>query len=326
MAASRTSSTARRAWAALSLGTTLTISSAAAADPAPHVRATLTYTVATEAASCPDRGTFVDAVAARLGYDPFVTKGDRSVSVSLVRRGGSFVGRLGMGGTKEIDSKSCAELVDALAMAAALGLDPDAAFRPEPPKPAPPDPEPPKPAPPDPEPRKPAPIAPPPKAEARLWLGPVGALGDTPSATLGLALGGRIAYRSAALELEVASTLPSGVSIGSGGRGTAEGAVTSGLLAACAGFSFVAVCGTGQLGFLYARSLDVDAPRSALSAYAGLGARIALTHDVTERLFVRLALDGVVTVLRSDLRIDGRSLWETSPVVGRLGTFVGVRF
>lgn len=318
----------------MGLGAALTSAGSASAEPTPHVRATLAYTVAPEATSCPDRSTFVDAVAARLGYDPFVTKGERTVSVSLVRRGGAFVGRLGMGGTKEIDSKSCAELVDALAMAAALGLDPDAAFRPEPEKPEPQKPEPQEPEPRKPEPRKPEPERVPsrplaahsPKADLRMWLGPVGSLGDTPSATLGLALGGRIAYRGAALELEVASTLPSGVSIGSGGRGTAEGAVTSGLLAACARLSFVALCATGQLGFLYARSLDVDAPRSALSAYGGLGARVALTHDVTERLFVRLALDGTVTVLRSDLRIDGRSLWETSPVVGRLGAYVGVRF
>lgn len=334
MVASRTSSTVRGAGRTAGLVAVLAVARSASAEPTPHARAALTYELAPEASACPERQVFVDAVASRLGYDPFVAKGDRELTLRVVRRRDSFVGRLTMGGTKEVVSKSCAELVDSLAMAAALGLDPDAAFRPpDPPKPEP-RPEPPKPeprpAPPKPEPR-PDPPKPPPTAilprttEARLWLGPFGSVGETPSPTLGLTLGASLSRGPGALELEIGSTLPSAVSIGSGGRGTATGAVTSGLLAACVRLDWLGICATGQLGFLHARSSDVDSPKSELSPYAGAGVRASVTHDLSSRLFLRLALDGQVTVLRSDLRIDGLSVWTTSPAVARLGGFLGVR-
>jgi len=319
-------------WASAGLVVTFSglASSAGAAEP-DHARASLAYATSGDTEGCPAREAFVDAVASRLGYDPFAAGAGTKVTVTLTGRGGAFQGRLTMGGVKDLTSKSCAELVDALAVAAALGLDPDAAFRPkpEPPKPEPPKPAPP-PAPPKPPPAPPEPPPAPPKpapatSEVRLYAQPFLSLGETPSPTAGISLGGSLAMRAFQGEVELGATIPSSVTIGTGGRGTASGAVTSGLGAACLRVSALAFCATGQLGFLHASSSGVDVPRTALSLHAGAGARVAVAFDLGARLFVRAALDGQVSLARSDLRIDGRSVWETSPVLGRFGVALGVR-
>lgn len=316
----------------------------AGAQRSEHAHAVLDYRVAASAPGCPTREELGDAVAARLGYDPFDDGASRSatppqrVSVEVAFAKGTYTGKLVLGGTRALTSTNCRELVDSLAVAVALGLDPESALRP-PPTAAP---TASTVAPPAPSVSSPGPAMPPPAAStapptaqpaqpaspfaARTWLGPLASVGDTPSPTLGLGLGGEVQVLThLAFEGEVSSTLPSSVRIGRGGRGTGYGSVTQLVLAACIPFAPLSLCATGSAGFFYADAGDVDVARAELTSYGAVGLRASFRLALSSRLFLRAQLDGQAPIARTELRIDGASLWETSPVVGRLGLALGLR-
>jgi hypothetical protein len=315
----------------------------AAAQRSEHARAVLEYRVASSAPGCPTRDELADAVAARLGYDPFGDGPGRGadasqrVSVEVTFAKGTYTGKLLLGGTRSLTSTNCRELVDSLAVAVALGLDPESALRP--PATAPtaapttPPTTPPAPSVAPPAPTASTPAAPPASTGApsaplavRVWLGPLGAVGDTPSPTLGLGLGGELRVLAhLAFEAEASSTLPSSVSIGRGGRGTGYGSVSQLLVGACVPFEPLSLCATGSGGFFYADAGDVDVARAELTSYGAVGLRASFRLALSSRLFLRAQLDGQVPLARTELRIDGASLWETSPVVGRLGLALGLR-
>ncbi|MBX3209649.1 MAG: hypothetical protein KF764_31740 [Labilithrix sp.] len=112
---------------------------------------------------CPDRAAFVSAVLARTSR-PRLVEDERDgdavvVRVAIASAGAeSASGRLdlrepdGTEETRRVVSRTCAEVANALALVAAVMLDPDARTgpAPEPPPPEPPAPEPPPPAPPPP--------------------------------------------------------------------------------------------------------------------------------------------------------------------------------
>ncbi len=315
----------------------------AAAQRSEHARAVLDYRVASSAPGCPTRDELGDAVAARLGYDAFAegpAKGGaeappQRVSVEVTFAKGTYTGKLVLGGTRSLTSTNCRELVDSLAVAVALGLDPESALRapasasatataaPVPTNTAPAPSSAPRPT------SAPASTAPAPASAplaARVWLGPLGSVGDTPSPTLGLALGGELKVLAhLAFEAEASSTLPSSVRIGRGGRGTGYGSVSQLLVGACVPFEPLSVCATGSAGFLYADAGDVDVARQELGSYGAVGLRASLRLPLSTRLFLRAQLDGQLPLAKTELRIDGARLWETSPVVGRLGLALGLR-
>lgn len=313
----------------------------AGAQRSEHAHAVLDYRVASSAPGCPTRDELGDAVAARLGYDPFgdpprgADGAPQRVSVEVTFAKGTYTGKLVLGGTRSLTSTNCRELVDSLAVAVALGLDPESALRPpaSAPTAAPtvaPAPSVVLPAPtasPAPAPSvSAAPSGPSAPLAARVWLGPLGSVGDTPSPTLGLGLGGELqVLPHLAFEAEASSTLPSSVRIGRGGRGTAYGSVSQLLLAACFPFEPVSLCATGSGGFFYADAGDVDTARAELTSHGAVGLRASLRLALSPRLFLRAQLDGQVPLAHTELRIDGASLWETSPVVGRLGLALGLR-
>lgn len=315
----------------------------AAAQRSEHARAVLEYRVASSAPACPTRDELADAVAARLGYDPFGdgpgpgANAPQRVSVEVTFAKGTYTGKLVLGGTRSLTSTNCRELVDSLAVAVALGVDPESALRPPatsptaaptapattPPAPSVVPPAPAASAPPAPPAST---VAPPAPLAVRVWLGPLGSVGDTPSPTLGLGLGGELnVLAHLAFEAEASSTLPSSVSIGRGGRGTGYGSVSQLLVGACVPFEPLSLCATGSGGFFYADAGDVDVARPELTSYGAVGLRASFRLALSSRLFLRAQLDGQVPLARTELRIDGASLWETSPVVGRLGLALGLR-
>lgn len=344
MAVRNQSPLARRGLLSASLSATvlvvmLVVGLASAQQPE-HVRVTLDYTVAANASNCPTRDAFADAVASRLGYDPFVPSSARTVRVSVTFAKSSYAGTVLMGGSRSLSSPDCHELVDSLAVAVALGLDPDSALRPPPSAssalPARPPPSAttsvsasaPAPSPSSP-PSSPAPRSagsPPFERSVSVLGGPFGSLGDTPSPTLGLALGAEVALaKRLSLEAELSGTLPSSVRIGTGGRGTASAFVARALVGICLPVEALSFCATGSGGVLRAEATDVDVARSDLSSFGAAGLRASFRIALSSRVFVRAVLDGQVPLSRVDLRIDGASLWETAPVVGRLGLVLGAR-
>jgi hypothetical protein len=119
---------------------TAVFATAALVTLAPLARAerasvTLSYTSANSATSCPDENTFRGLVAARLGYDPFVSAGVRTLAVDLERRGSEIVGRLDLSAegnakavkrTLRIGVADCFELATSMALVVAVAVDPHA--------------------------------------------------------------------------------------------------------------------------------------------------------------------------------------------------------
>ena len=101
-------------------------------------QASLTYVLAEGAGDCPSRHGLLAAVAERLGYQPFVDKAEEEVRVQL-RAEGSFYSAdimlLGADGrpraerTVAASVAGCDQMIDALALAISLALDPDAIGR-----------------------------------------------------------------------------------------------------------------------------------------------------------------------------------------------------
>lgn len=321
------------------LAATALVGGSAIAESPSRARVVLVYEAPP---ACPPREAFVDAVASRLGYDPFVPVSPERVAV-VVRSSSKegFSGTMTMGGSRTIASSDCHQLVDSLAVAVALGIDPESAMRPaasEKPAPSPAPPAssgpppaassaPPPPPPPEPRPSPTETAAPRHRLEGRLALGPYGSLGETPSPTAGLLVAFElVALPRLAFEVEASASLPSSVRIGLGGRGAVDAALYGGLLAVCVPVPPLSFCGTGSLAAasLGAEGVDVARPETAL--YGALGLRASLRLYVSERFFFRVQLDGQAPLTRFDLRIDGASLWTTAPLVGRAGLLAGVAF
>lgn len=124
---------AMRQWSvAISIGAVIAIF-APPADARDEAQARLRYERSAAAAACVDESGMRDAVAARLGYDPFVADAAEGVAIALDRRGGQWQahivledGARAKKGARSLSSreKSCDELVSAVSLAVALAIDP----------------------------------------------------------------------------------------------------------------------------------------------------------------------------------------------------------
>jgi hypothetical protein len=124
----------RRSARTLVLATAAVATSATLAR-AEHASVTLSYTSANSATTCPDENTFRGLVAARLGYDPFVSAGTRTLAVAFERSGSEVVGRLDLSAdgdakpvkrTLRTSANDCFELATSLALVVAVAVDPNA--------------------------------------------------------------------------------------------------------------------------------------------------------------------------------------------------------
>ncbi|NOU28215.1 MAG: hypothetical protein HOO96_09960, partial [Polyangiaceae bacterium] len=95
--------------------------------------AKLTYVRGEGAAACADEASLRQAVAARLGYDPFRPVAENAVSVDVRRVGPRFVAHVKLidadskeRGDRELQSKSddCGDLTSTLALTISIALDP----------------------------------------------------------------------------------------------------------------------------------------------------------------------------------------------------------
>ena len=98
----------------------------------------LSYVRGQGAEQCPDEARVRQAVAARLGYDPFVAWAKTTVHAQIVREGSLLRGRLFLAdaenrarGSRELTAPAdrCDELVAALALAISIAVDPMQASR-----------------------------------------------------------------------------------------------------------------------------------------------------------------------------------------------------
>lgn len=287
------------------------------------------------ATTCPDGNALSDAVAARLGYEPFASDAGSHLFVRFRRDGpvlrGSVVMRDAGGvvtGERTLQSSGddCQELAAAVTLTVSILLDPRSGLGPRPPQ----------------LPRAPTPQETPnlserhdptataeaqaqvrhglshdatPRVRGRLVARAAGSIGLLPSAAIGVLAGagaeGRLWSADAELRVDAPETA------GSGGREVRASFVAAGIVP-CVRFGLARACGVVAAGAMRAEVTGTGpGPQSAFMMLIGPRAGASL------RLAQWVALDAHADVLYAPtvmtLRVDGNNVWSTSAVSGLLG-------
>jgi hypothetical protein len=284
---------------------------------------------------CPDEAAMRTLVAARLGYDPFVTEHvPRTVELRVRRHGAGLQGHVTITDGKSAPavremaspSEDCEGLVASLAVTIAVGIDP-LSLAPPPEKSAPPPPEPTSKSewPPDTE-EKPAPKAPPPPpaAQPELHAGPIVAIGAAPAPSLGVTIGAGPRWRSVSIGIEGRADFPASK------PGEFGGDVSSSLLllnvVPCLHLGPGRACVLASAGVLRSSGEGVSDPNQDTRFYASVGARGGVELPLGERFAIAAHADFNATLTRVTLSLDGREVWKTPPVSGTGGVDFVVHF
>jgi hypothetical protein len=311
---------------------------AAAAPPT----ARLVYSRAADADSCPDEGALRRAVAARVGYDPFFAWAQRTVVANIVRRNGAFVAAVDLvdergiaHGARELQAPGeCGELLDAVALAIAIAIDPQSLAGPTAAQPAAAD-EPPPPAPaslpvPTAPPERPAVPPPPmPAAAARAVgiepsVGAVASNGVAPSVALGVALGAALRWRSMSVAVEGRLDAPASTAAQGGGDVSSWLALAA--LVPCAYLGRLLACGLLQGGSMQASGNGVLNAQSRAAGWWAAGGRAGVLLPVAGEVILRPRVDVLADLSRATLVLNGRDAWSADPVAISLGLDVVLRF
>lgn len=303
-----------------------------------QARARLAYQVLPGAERCPGEAELRAAVGVRLGYDPFVPEASTEVAVRLEAHGRGIVGALEVRGPRpgqrEIASPEgdCREVVDSLATAIAIGLDPASLTRPvstPPPPPPPADPPAPIPAPviapPPPAPvPQPAPAPTKPHERVHPTFGAAGALllGElpAPAPAIDLSLGLRYRFFGAHLEGSFAT-----VTTEKGVGEVATSLLTVGVVP-CAHVSVLFGCVALRLGALRGEGRGVDAPERAAVGYGSAALRVGVHVPLYGPLFVRAYGELDAPLSRVGFELDRTEVWTTPTLAARFAVGAGLQF
>jgi hypothetical protein len=301
--------------------------------------------------TCPSEETLIADVAARLGYDPFRHDAARQIVVKIAMDGDALEAKVQLvdetrhvTGERVIPSAAgadCRELASSLAFAVSIALDPLAMVRPSAATATAPAPRPPLPvkAPAASEgatarPTPPAaptiaapsrPPAPPRRTPVHLRFGAGSALsvGAAPSLAVGFGAFVGVQWPRASLSLEGRLDVPASRVVRTG---TVEGSLILGALVPCVHLGPALGCAVLAAGGLRGTGSGVDRPRTDTTFFAAVGPRLALEYPVATPLAFRAWIDGLATVTRTSLSLDGAEAWRTPPVAGTLGAGLVVRF
>lgn len=272
-------------------------------------------------ADCPDEGQLVDAIAARLGYDPFRAEAPRRLEVTIEAQAAGYGARIeladaqgaSLGRRELLPLPRCAELLEPLALAIALALDP---LQLGPPAPIQPTPSP-----------SPEVVELPTEDLGRFYLSLAPLLAVAALPTVGP--GGRVELGMESerwgLGLEGRFLAPSSQAV-EGGEITAF--IMAAALSGCAQFGAAGACLVGTFGALRASSDRLLDERKASSAYATLGLRGRYLIEVAPPLSLGLTADVAATLTRIEL-VDSRTgaeFWATPVVQGILGVEARLSF
>ncbi|HTB77270.1 MAG TPA: hypothetical protein VK762_28695 [Polyangiaceae bacterium] len=326
--------------------------SAGRAAAAPTGR--LVYSRAPGAESCPDEAMLRRSVAARVGYDPFFPWAKRTVVANLARRSRDFVAIVSLvdeqgvaHGDRELrTSGDCAELLDAMALAIAIAIDPEILTRPAPSSPladgsepsgvahgvvgepvAPPAAVTPSvfvsPARPD----VPTSSQPPPATRPANFEATLGALvssGSAPDLAAGLSAGAQVRWRHVSVGVEGQVEAPASRSVQGGGDVSAWPVL--GAIVPCAYFGAFLACAVAQGGALRVSSGGVPDQRATWTALWQAGARAGVLIPVGEKVSLRVRSDLLVNLDRARLGLRGAPVWTAPSLDGSLGIDAVVRF
>ena len=328
----------------------LAAKSAVAGPPA----ARLVYSRAADAESCPDEEALRRAVAARVGYDAFFPWAKRTVVASVDRREGAFVASVDLvdergirhGGHELRAEGSCGDLLDAVALAVAIAIDPQlllaqqaapsppaATAAPTPPAPALPAPTPLGPPPATLAPPAPAPAPSPAPAPAQPApspvtlegsLGPTAALGFAPGVSMGGTVGVEARWSRFSLGLEGFTAARSSKPV------TADSSVTAwplvGALVPCVHVGPAFACALAESGALFASGEQVPGARSSSGTWVAFGARVGGELRLQETLSLRLRVDGLLDATQPSFWVGNTREWPAPLLAGSVGIDAVVRF
>jgi hypothetical protein len=298
----------------------------AGAEEPKHAQAALDYTVPDGVARCLDRDAFASAVATRLGYDPFVASGEKTLVVRYERKRAALSANLRVGDAEKSivsETGACDELGAAAAFAAAILLDPRAMFPKPKPKPPPgeswgtesPGSSPwwePPPPPPPPPPPVPTPI--------HFGLQLTGCAGCGPSPNVGGSIFAGIARQRLGIDIGARADLPTSTSAPSGKE--LSSSLVVGELFPHARFGPARLGLLGSVGALFG-----EAGGDKLTSFWGAaGVRAAFDWMPASPFFLRFSADGLFVIGRVALRVEGKEVWSSPGFAGGLGIGGGVEF
>lgn len=269
---------------------------------------------------CPDEVALRQLVAARLGVDPFTADAASLVTVK-VESGTPLQAQVVLESPgsrprrKVLAGGDCTELIQSVAMAVALAVDP-LIKRPEATPTAPLSPVEPvaEPA------AEPAPEAGPPNQGPPIQWG----LGIGASANLGLAVGAQPTLR---LEGRARATLWSlGVEarfawpvIGALSQGALTTSAVLGALVPCLHWRWLAGCADVTAGALRLEGRDLASTRQATVFHASVGLRLLFTVPLSERFGLGVMAEGQVPLTRASAVVGSERVWSVPPTGGGLG-------
>ncbi|HSY20766.1 MAG TPA: hypothetical protein VK841_01545 [Polyangiaceae bacterium] len=322
--------------------------------------ARLVYSRTADAASCPDEGALRTAVAARVGYDPFFGWAKRTVIANLAREDGAYVAKIDLVDEQGLDHGAralrtegpCADLLDTVALAIAIAIDPQSLTRAEStPNPVPePDARPPAAAreAPTPPPAAPSPAdSGPARSEAgssgapsaqrpvdrrdgadengapavEAFLGAVVSDGVAPGPAPGVALGSALLWKWVSLGVDARIDAASGETAPTG-DGSVSSWLVVGTLAPCARFGPLRVpllaCALIQAGSMQSGGSGVSERKTGSALWFATGGRLGVGIRLSAALELRARGDLVVDLARTSLLLDGAGVWRADPVAGSL--------
>lgn len=280
--------------------------------------ATLTYTRGPGAEACPDEGALREAVAQRVGRDPFDGE-DVLVDVHVERRADDLAAdvevreRNVVRGRRTLSSKSssCNELASALAVTISVALDPARFGAPPrrwaaPPTPSPAD----RPFAEEPSPAGPLPAQdrPPKGLTWRAGGGGGVAFGAAPAPAAALVLSFGARWSRASLELEGRTHLRSSAPVFGGGVSASSSLAA---LVPCFHVGPAGLCAVGAAGVVRGEGKGVALPSTDSSFGAAAGVRLTIELALLPELGLRAGVDGMATIHGTRLTLAGREAWVT---------------
>lgn len=318
---------------------------AAVAGASPSAR--LVYARGPGAGSCASESVLRQAVAARLGYDPFFPHAAKTVIAEIEQDGHGFRGAVRIvdddgnvrgARTLRTQGDDCGELVGAMALALSIGLDDldsDPPSAPTPPSelpssPSSTEPEPASPASPSPpSPSPPLPSPPSRVAEPRpdaihgsATLGPTLAFGVAPAPAFGARIGGGVRRRWFGARLDVRGDLPASRALSPSGDMSLRSVMVTPSLCAHAPVPFV--CLAFGVGHLWSETEALARPASDGAWVVAPSVRGGIDVPLGERFYLEGLAEAGAHLARHRVVVDDRTVYELPAVWATLGIQLGV--
>jgi len=271
----------------------------------------------------------LDAVRARLGYDPFREPGEITILARIWREGEELRGsilltdRSRQTGERTMVSHSadCSELTSAMDLALSIAIDPLSIGH-EPvaspavvelrmvPPPIPPVVE------------RPA-SAPPAPTHFEINLGAAGNVGETVAATMGFLAGVGLRSERWSLSVEGRADLPR---TRAAGGGHVEAGTLAATLAPCLRRGVFGGCVLATLAALRGAGQDLQNENQITTPFVALGARALVEFPQNGLIAVRLHLDLTSPLTRTTLKVGDQAVWTSPAMCVALGVAATVRF